>query len=375
MSKRIFLSPPDFGVEEEKAAVRAIRSGWLAPVGPEINAFETELEEFVGSGHAVALSSGTAALHLALKAVGVGEGDVVIAPTMTFVATANAISYLGAEPVFVDVESHGNIDANLLDQAIVSERHRGSEVAALVPVDIYGRMADHDSITEISNRYGIPVVVDAAESFGASLGSRRAGSLGAVSVVSFNGNKIMTTSGGGAAITADLEKSNHIRFLASQARESAIHYEHEMLGYNYRLSNVLAAIGRAQLGKLPSMLSKRKQRRDQYLSFFSRFEGLNLLSSDAEGDNCWITSLVVDQDQHDWTSLELQSHLEAQNIESRPLWKPMHLQPLYKKSRFFGGSVSERLFSAGLALPSGSAMSDSDMDRVLDAISAFLESR
>lgn len=372
---RIYLSPPDVGPAEEEAVVRAVRSGWVAPLGPEVDAFEVEIASFVGASHAVALSSGTAALHLGLKAVGVQPGDSVITSTMTFVATANAISYTGAQPVFVDSLNDGSPDPALVEKALKMELSAGRRVGAVIPVDVYGRSANYSELLPVAVKHGVPVLADAAESLGASRGGRMAGSWGDAAVLSFNGNKIMTTSGGGMLLTSEPEMARYVRYLATQAREPAVHYEHSELGYNYRMSSVCAALGRAQLSRLPDMIRCRRERRVQYENFFSTVEGVSMLPGFIEEDNCWLSSILVDELVAGWSSIELLEHLERLNIESRPLWKPMHLQPLYSEARFIGGHVAERLFETGLALPSGSVMSDSDMERVLDAISAFLESR
>ena len=372
---RIYLSAPDVGNREEEAVVRALRSGWVAPLGPEVDAFENEMAEFVGAAYGVALSSGTAALHLGLKAVGVKAGDSVITSTMTFVATANAISYTGASPIFVDSLEDGTPDPALIVRAARTEIDAGRKVGAIVPVDIYGRLANYQEIMPIATELGVPVVADAAEALGASRFGQFAGSWGDVAVLSFNGNKIMTTSGGGMLLTPDEGKARYVRYLATQAREPAVHYEHTELGYNYRLSSVSAAIGRAQLARLPEMIARRKARRRQYEEFFGSAPGVAMLPGNIEEDNCWLSAILVDRNIAGWTPLELQSHLESLNIESRPLWKPMHLQPLYKNAPFVGEDIAARLFEKGLALPSGSAMSDSQMDFVLESIRKFLDSR
>ena len=370
---RIYLSAPDVGVAEEEAVVRSVRSGWVAPLGPEVNAFEREVADFAGVAHAVALSSGTAALHLGLKSLRVRAGDSVITSTMTFVATANAIAYTGASPVFVDSLEDGTLDTGLINAAIEQEQNAGRKVGAVVPVDIYGRLADYSALLHLAS--SVPVIADAAEAFGASRSGALAGSLGDAAALSFNGNKIMTTSGGGMFLTSDLSKAEYVRHLATQARQPTVHYEHVELGYNYRLSSVCAALGRAQLSRLPEMIARRRARRLQYTEFFSGVTGVTMLPGNIEEDNCWLTSVLIDESATGWSPRELREHLENVNIETRPLWKPMHLQPLYKGARFVGGDVAERLFSSGLALPSGSAMSDPDMNRVLEAISAFLASR
>lgn len=374
-SGRIYLSAPDVGAAEEEAVVRALESGWVAPLGPEVDAFEREVADFVGASHAVALNSGTSALHLGLKSLGVGAGDSVITSTMTFVATANAIAYTGASPVFVDSLQDGTPDPKLISTAIEEEQAAGRRVAAIVPVDIYGRLANYSELLPLALSCNVPVITDSAEALGASQLDRRAGSLGDASVFSFNGNKIMTTSGGGMFLSRDPEKALRVRYWASQARETAPHYEHSELGYNYRLSNLCAALGRAQLVRLPEMIGKRRAIRQRYLQFFDQLEGVTLLPGDPVDDNCWLTAILVDSATTGWCSTDLMNYLELENIESRLLWKPMHLQPLYAGSTFVGGEVAESLFRRGLALPSGSGMSGADLERVLSSISAFLDSQ
>ena len=369
---RTYLSAPDVGTLEEAAVVRAVRSGWVAPLGPEVEAFEAEMTAFVGSGFGVALSSGTAALHLGLLALGVKPGDVVITSSMTFVATANAITYTGAIPVFVDSLDDGTPDVAMIELALETYLAQGKRVGAIVPVDIYGRSANYSAIIPLGKKFGVPVLADAAESLGASHNGKTTGSLGDGAILSFNGNKIMTTSGGGMFLTHVKEHADYVRYLATQAREPAVHYEHVEVGYNYRLSSVSAALGRAQLSRLPEMIARRRAHRVRYESFFESLAGVSLLPGNIEEDNCWLSSILVDSTITGWGPLSLQAYLESHNIESRPLWKPMHLQPLFSGAQFFGGGVAENLFHSGLALPSGSAMSDGAMDRVLEKISKFV---
>jgi len=372
---RIYLSAPDVGLAEEKAVARAVRSGWVAPLGPEVEAFEKEIASFVGGRYGVALSSGTAALHLGLKALGVKAGDVVITSSMTFVATANAIVYTGARPVFVDSLADGSPDPAQITRAIEGEQAAGHKIGAIVPVDIYGRVANYPEILRIAESFAIPVLADAAEALGSTHQGKPAGSFGQGAALSFNGNKIMTTSGGGMFLTSDPEKALYVKYLATQAREPAVHYEHVELGYNYRLSNLSAAIGRAQLLRLPEMITRRRSHRKTYQEFFSGLPGVSLLHDDAGEDNCWLTAIVVDKSLSGWTPEELRNFLELQGVESRPLWKPMHLQPLYRTSRYYGEAVAKDLFDSGLALPSGSALGSSEINRVLDSITTFLKDR
>jgi dTDP-4-amino-4,6-dideoxygalactose transaminase len=377
--ERIYMSSPDVGQAEEDALVRAIRSGWVAPLGPEVDGFEADLAAYVGRGHAVALSSGTGALHLALLSMGVGPDSVVVTSSMTFAATTNAITYCGATPVFVDADASGNIDPQLTEQAVKDQLAQGADVSAIVPVDLLGKVADHAALAPIATTHAIPLVVDAAESLGATRDGRQAGSMGECSIVSFNGNKIMTTSGGGALLTDDGEFAQRIRYLATQARQPAPHYEHTEVGYNYRLSNLLAGLGRAQLARLPEMIERRRGWRRRYRDLFADVPGVQLFGAPdgvddpVDHDNFWLTSILVDEDSAGWSTEQLRVHLEEQQIESRPLWKPMHLQPIFAHQPAYLNGTSERLFRTGLSLPSGSALSDAQFERVTDAILGFLK--
>jgi len=367
--RRILLSAPDVGETEEIALVRALRSGWVTPLGPEVDAFEDEVAARVGVRSAVALSSGTAALHLALVSWGVGRGDVVVTSSMTFVATANAIVYTGAEPVFVDSDATGNMDPHLLARTLKELRRDGRRVGAVVPVDVFGRCADYDAIETIAAAYGVRILADAAESLGASHRGRPAGSLGWAAAISFNGNKIMTTSGGGMLLTDDEELATHVRHLATQARLPVDHYEHAEIGYNYRLSNLLAAVGRAQLGRLDAMLRRRRRTRDAYRSAFAGAPGVAFVggADDAE-DNCWLTAITVDPERAGWSAADLRRALADRAIESRRLWKPMHLQPVFAHCGATVSGMSERLFATGVLLPGGSSMTDADVARIADVV-------
>nr|WP_237267970.1 aminotransferase class I/II-fold pyridoxal phosphate-dependent enzyme [Tessaracoccus aquimaris] len=276
MNGRIYLSSPDITLLEEEALVRAIRTGWIAPVGPEVDAFEAELAEYTGRRHAVALSSGTAALHLALLSVGVGRGDLVLCSSMTFAATANAIVYTGAEPVFIDADESGNMNPLLLQEALTVLGQEGRSVKAVVPVDLLGKVADHERIAAIADAHGVPVIADAAESLGATRNGRSSGAFGHAAAVSFNGNKIMTTSGGGALLTDDEAVAKRARYLATQARQPVVHYEHTDVGYNYRMSNILAALGRAQLARLDDMIERRRSHRRTYSALFRGIPGIQM---------------------------------------------------------------------------------------------------
>lgn len=377
MSERIHMSTPDVGLAEEDSLVRALRSGWIAPLGPDVDAFEREIADRVGVSQGVALSSGTAALHLGLLTLGVGAGDVVVTSTLTFAATANAIMYTGAEPYFIDAEPHtGNMDPTLLREALGQLRSDGERVAAVVPVDLLGKAIDYTAICSIAADFGVPVLADAAESLGATHAGAAAGSFGTASIVSFNGNKIMTTSGGGMLLTDNESFAKHVRYLATQARQPVSHYEHTDVGYNYRLSNLLAALGRAQLARLDEMIARRRQVRDLYRELFANVDGVELFGAAADHeDNAWLTSILVDSDATGWTPQDLSSALAENNIESRPIWKPMHLQPVFSGSRGAINGTAERLFETGVTLPSGSALTTAQRDRVMESLTRFLEGR
>ena len=370
----VLLSGPDIGDLEQQYVLAALRSGWIAPVGPDLDAFEREIARRVGVPHAVAVNSGTAALHLALLGVGAGPGDVVVVPTLTFAATANAVVYTGAAPIFVDCEpATGNLDPDLLAGLLAQLAAEGVPVRAVMTVDLYGSCADYGRILPLCARYGVPVVVDAAESLGATHAGRPAGSFGRVAAFSFNGNKVMTTSGGGMLVTADAALAERARYLAAQARLPAAHYEHADIGYNYRLSNVLAALGRAQLRRLDEMIERRRAVRDGYAKVFAHVDGVTLLAGDDPTGNCWLTSIVVDPQRTGWRARDLAAYLAARNVETRPLFKPLHLQPVFADARAFLSGAGERLFDDGLALPSGSALEDVEVRRVLDDITQFLD--
>jgi dTDP-4-amino-4,6-dideoxygalactose transaminase len=383
VSQRIFLSSPDVTQAEEVALVRALRSGWVAPLGPEVDAFEAELAAFTGRDHAVVLSSGSAALHLGLLQLGAGPQTVVITSSMTFAATANAITYTGATPVFVDSDESGNVDPALLAEAVDDQVRQGADVAAIVPVDLIGKVADHAAIGAVAAEHGIPMLVDAAESLGAVRQGRRAGQDGVASIVSFNGNKIMTTSGGGALLCDDPEMAARTRYLATQARQPVVHYEHVDIGYNYRMSNLLAAVGRAQLARLPSMLERRRGWRRRYAELFADVAGVSVFGGDdgrdaapgTDHDNFWLTSIVVDPHVAGWSADDLRAYLAEHDVEARPLWKPMHLQPVFTHCPSYENGTSERLFRTGLSLPSGSALTDDQFQCVQHHILRFLEGK
>ena len=372
--ERILLSSPDVGPREEELLVEAVRSGWIAPLGPMVDAFEDGMAARCGRAHAVALSSGTAALHLGLLELGAGPGTVVIVPTMTFAATANAVVYTGAEPVFVDCDQMtGNLDPGLLAEALERLLGEGCVVAAVVPVDLFGRCADYAALLPVCERFGVPVMADAAESLGSWHHWAPAGSFGAVSAISFNGNKIMTTSGGGMLLTDDAALAQRVRYLSTQARQPAVHYEHTEVGYNYRLSNLLAAVGVAQLERLDEMIARRRAMRGWYVEAFADVPGVDVFQADgSDADNCWLSGVVVDPGVAGWTADDLSRHLDADGIESRPMWKPMHRQPVFADARSFVTGAADRLFARGLMLPSGSVLDGAARGRIGASLSAFL---
>jgi dTDP-4-amino-4,6-dideoxygalactose transaminase len=373
-SRRILLSSPDVGDREEALVVAAIRSGWIAPLGPMVDEFEQQVAARCGRRHAVALSSGTAALHLGLLELGAGPGTAVIVPTLTFAATANAVVYTGAEPVFVDCEPEsGTLDPALLERALLDLTTAGRRVAAVVPVDLLGRCADYTRLTPVCERFGVPVLADAAEALGADHAGRPAGSFGEVAALSFNGNKIMTTSGGGMLLTDEPALADRVRYLSTQARQPAVHYEHTEIGFNYRLSNVLAALGLAQLERLDDMIGRRRALREHYSRLFTGVAGVRVFQRDGdEADNCWLTAVLIEPDQAGWSADDLRAALDDAGIESRPLWKPMHLQPVFAGARAYLDGSADHLFATGLTLPSGSALTAEQVETVTAAVQSFL---
>lgn len=374
---RIFLSPPHVGPLERELLLEAFDSNWIAPLGPHVDAFEREMAERIGVPHALALASGTAALHLALLVRGVGPGDEVVTSTLTFAATANAIRYTGATPVFVDSDrATWNLDPTLLDELLAARAQRGRLPKAVIAVDLYGQCADYDRITAACARHGIPLVEDAAEALGATYRGRAAGSLGELAILSFNGNKIITTSGGGMLLGHDRSAIERARYLATQAREPVAHYEHTEVGYNYRLSNLLAAVGRGQLRALSDRVARRRQINAVYREALAGIEGVELLPEAPYGQsNCWLTCITIDPARCGVDREDVRLALDREDIESRPVWKPMHLQPAFAGYEIAGGAVAAELFHTGLCLPSGSAMTDDDLARVVTALRAALRLR
>ena len=372
--ERIYLSPPDMSEVERQYLVDAFDSNWIAPVGPDLPAFEQAMGEWCGRAHVAALSSGTAALHLALLLAGIEPGDEVLVPSFTFVATANAVLHPGAVPVFVDSEAESwNIDPDLVAETLAARAAAGRLPKAVVSVDLYGQCADYARLEPICAEYDLPLIVDAAEALGARRDGRPAGSQGLMSAVSFNGNKIITTGGGGVLASDDEPLVARARHLATQAREPAAHYEHIDAGFNYRMSNLLAAIGRGQLGRLPAMMGRRAEIHARYVEALGELDGVEFMPVPAGSEpNRWLTVLTVAPEAAGVDRERLRLALEDHNIESRPAWKPMHLQPLFKDAEMIGGAVSHSVFEHGLCLPSGSALSDDDVDRIVEIVSSLM---
>jgi dTDP-4-amino-4,6-dideoxygalactose transaminase len=370
MPPRILLSSPHLGLDERVFVQEAFDTNWIAPVGPHIPAFEQEFCQVVGSPHAAALSSGTAALHLALRLIGLQPGDEVICSTLTFIATASPITFLGASPVFIDCEPQSwNLDPHLLEVELRRRAQLGTLPKAVLLVHLYGQSADLDPILALCNRYEIPMIEDAAEALGATYKGKAPGTLGRIGIYSFNGNKIITTSGGGMLVSADPALVEQARFLATQARDPAPHYQHTTIGYNYRLSNVLAGIGRGQLKVLSDRVAARRRNFEVYTQGLADLPGLNFMPEAAYGQSTrWLTCLTIDPDEFGCDREHLRLALEEHNIESRPVWKPMHLQPIFEGAQVIGGNVATDLFHRGLCLPSGSNLTDHDLDRVITAI-------
>lgn len=373
---RIWLSPPHMGGSEQKYIREAFNDNWIAPLGPNVTGFETDIEHYLGAGvYAAALSSGTAALHLSLIMLGVGPGDEVLCQSFTFSASANPVVYLGATPVFVDSEPDSwNLCPNLLEEAIKGRIAKGKMPRAIIAVHLYGMPYKHNEISAIATKYGIPVIEDSAEALGSTYNGRPCGTLGDMGILSFNGNKIITTSGGGALVAKTKALKEKAVFLATQARDDAPHYEHSQIGYNYRLSNICAGIGRGQMEVLNQRVTQKREVHAFYKEIFSAITGIKVFGeySTACFSNYWLTTITIDpEDAGGKTAEGLRMALAANNIEARPLWKPMHLQPVFKGAVHYGGSVCTKLFSTGLCLPSGTAMTIADKERISSCIGTY----
>ena len=383
MEDRIWLSLAHMGGREQEFIQEAFDTNWVVPLGPNVNAFEKALRDFlIENGklkvenegkQVVALSAGTAALHLGLILLGVGEGDEVICQSFTFSASANPIAYLGATPVFVDSERETwNMDPVLLEEAIKDRVEKiGRLPKAIIPVHLYGMPGKLDEILEVANRYKIPVLEDSAEALGSEYKGRKCGTFGEYAALSFNGNKMITTSGGGALVCPSEERAKRALFYATQAREQAPHYQHEKIGYNYRMSNICAGIGRGQMFVLDEHIARRRAIHDLYVKLLAGVKWVKVMCQPEGGDfnsNYWLTCITVDPEEAGFTREDVRLALDADNIESRPLWKPMHLQPVFKDAPFYGNGTSERLFEIGLCLPSGPTLTDEDIERVTKVV-------
>lgn len=373
MPARVYLSPPHMGPDERSLLLEAFDSNWIAPLGPHVDGFERELAERVQVPHAAALSSGTAALHLGLQLLGVGRGDEVLVSSLTFAASANPVTYLGATPVFIDAERETwNLDPDLVDEELTRSSKAGRKAKAVVAVDLYGQCAQLDRLEAVCAKHGVPLLEDAAEALGATWKGRPAGSFGAAAAFSFNGNKIITTSGGGMLVSRDAKLVERARFFATQARDPAPHYQHSEIGHNYRLSNLLAAVGRGQLRVLSERIGARKAHRTFYEQTLGRLDGVRFMPLSAHGEwNGWLSVITIDPKRFGATREDVRLALEKQNIESRPVWKPMHLQPVFKDCRMVGGAVAEEAFEFGLCLPSGSSLTAEERARVVEQVTAL----
>ncbi len=368
--QRIYLSPPHLGEREKMFVEQAFQSNWIAPLGPNVDAFEAEFADYIGVNHALALCSGTAAMHLALLVLGIGKGDRVLVSNLTFVASVNPIMYVGAEPVLIDCEKESwNMDPNLLEDALSDGEKEGNLPKAVVVVHLYGQSANMAEIIQICDRFGVPIIEDAAEALGARLHDlAKPGALGRMGFFSFNGNKIITTSGGGMLVCDDKILLDHARKLSTQAREPVPYYEHTEIGFNYRLSNILAGVGRGQLELIDQRVDRRRDVFDRYRRELD-IEGLDFQPEGAWGIHTrWLTCLTVNEAAFGSSREEMRLACEDANIEARPVWKPMHLQPIYEKAIVFGGQVSEHLFNTGICLPSGSSLTEHDQTRVIETI-------
>ncbi|WP_419872079.1 aminotransferase class I/II-fold pyridoxal phosphate-dependent enzyme [Candidatus Pristimantibacillus sp. PTI5] len=377
--KRIYLSPPHMSGKERNYINEAFETNWIAPLGPNIDAFEKQIAAYTGAADAVAVSSGTAAIHLSLQLLGVGAGDTVFCSSFTFVASANPIRYCGAEPVFIDSEPETwNMSPIALKRALEEADRQGKLPKAVIVVHLYGQVSKMDELVALCEQYEVPLVEDAAESLGSTYKGKQSGSFGKFGIYSFNGNKIITTSGGGMLVSDDVELLNKARFLATQARDAAPHYQHSSMGFNYRMSNILAGVGRAQLEVLDERVAARRAVFDNYVRAFSAWRGVSFMPElQHTKSNRWLTTLVMDENETNTTITELLDAMAAANIEARPLWKPLHLQPLFEGTRFYAHagdvSVCERLFHSGICLPSGSSMTIVDQVRVVDCINDVFE--
>ena len=372
---KIWLSSPHMGGTEQIYVNEAFETNWVAPLGPNVTGFENDLQKFIGNNsHVAGLSSGTAALHLGLILLDVKAGDEVICQSFTFSASANPILYLGATPIFVDSETETwNMCPIALEEAIMDSVSKGKKPKAIIPVHLYGMPYKVDEIRKIANHYEIPILEDSAEALGSHYKGTMCGTFGDISALSFNGNKIITTSGGGALVSKKETIKEKAIFLATQARDAAPHYQHSHVGYNYRLSNISAGIGRGQMEVLQKHINLRREMHDFYMNLFKNIKEVTVFQEPNSDyySNHWLSCITINSSENGKTSEQLRLALENDNIESRPLWKPMHLQPIFEKYPYYGNTVSENLFNNGLCLPSGSNLNNDDKQRIIETVSRF----
>lgn len=373
MSERIYLSPPHLGGNERRYVDEAFESNFIAPLGPMVDRFERQIAEITGLPHCVALSSGTAAIHLALRCLNVDRGDTVFASDLTFIGSVSPILYQNAKPVFIDADAKTwTMDVALLAQALYDAKKANRLPKAVLPTDLYGQSCDAQAIKDLCAEYDVALVIDAAESVGATYNGKHAGYLGDAAAFSFNGNKIVTSSGGGLLASHNKKLIDEARFLSQQARDPAPHYEHTTYGYNYRMSNIVAAVGCGQLDVLAERVASRRAIFEQYKTQLGHLPGIRFMPEAAYGKgNRWLTVMLIDADAFGADREKIRLRLEKENIESRPVWKPMHLQPLFHEARVIGGSVGEALFRDGLCLPSGTAMSEATITHICDVIKSL----
>jgi dTDP-4-amino-4,6-dideoxygalactose transaminase len=370
-SIKIWLSSPHMGGNEQSFVNLAFETNWIAPLGPNVNGFEADISTYLKQDvHAAVLTSGTAAIHLTLRMLEVGEGDVVMVQSFTFCGTTNPVSYQGAELIFIDSEwDTWNMCPKALESALLENKHRN--IKAILPVHLYGMPAKMVEIQSLALQYNVPIIEDAAESLGSSYKGQKCGTFGEMAALSFNGNKIITTSGGGALVSSNKKYIDHAKFLSTQARDEAPHYQHSQIGYNYRMSNIVAGIGRGQMEVLDVRVAQRRSNNERYRNFFDGVSGITF-QTEPNADyfsNYWLTAILIDPSLTGGISREdVRLALDAENIESRPLWKPMHMQPVYEGTRFYGTGVCEQLFEQGLCLPSGSNLTDQDFDRIFEVL-------
>ena len=372
MNNRILLSVAEMGGTEQEWIEKAFKDNWIVPLGPNVDEFESRLEHFLGKGNVVALSAGTAAIHLGLVMLGVGIGDEVICQSFTFAASANPIKYQGATPIFVDSEPETwNMDPTALENAIIDRFNKtGKYPKAIIPVHLYGMPAKMDEINAIANKYSIPIVEDAAEALGSEYKNRNCGTLGNYGALSFNGNKIITTSGGGALICPNEEAANRVKFYATQARENKPYYYHNVIGYNYRLSNISAGIGCGQMEVLNHHINRRREIHKIYSDEFAKVDGIEVQQNPSNdfNSNFWLSTILLDCNKIEKSPNEIRVSLNLLNIETRLLWRPMHMQPVYESAPYYGGNIAEKLFDRGLCLPSSSCLTDEEVYRVINSI-------